>query len=191
MNWIEYKDDASRTFAAIGMQRDDILRDKINQLHCVIGVSTEIAEYIDAMINKDHVNALEELGDILWYTANLDRLLDLNCKMPYLSKRMTVFPDEWLIGFQELLDHYKKAVFYGIDVDKVYVKKHIEEILLIVCGICNQVSETVDDGVGAVMQTNIDKLKARYPNSFTKDAAVNRDLDIERKILEDKFDVKK
>lgn len=35
------------------------------------------------------------------------------------------------------------------------------------------------------MQTNIDKLTKRYPDKFTKHAALNRDLDSERKILDD------
>jgi len=35
------------------------------------------------------------------------------------------------------------------------------------------------------MQINIEKLKARYPDKFTSDKAINRNLDIERKVLED------
>lgn len=33
-------------------------------------------------------------------------------------------------------------------------------------------------------QTNIDKLKARFPNKFTEESANERDLEVERKILE-------
>ena len=35
-----------------------------------------------------------------------------------------------------------------------------------------------------VMDRNIEKLSARYKNGFTKEAAVNRDLETERDILE-------
>lgn len=38
---------------------------------------------------------------------------------------------------------------------------------------------------GSVMERNIEKLKARYPDKFTEDKATNRDLDTERKILEE------
>jgi hypothetical protein len=35
-----------------------------------------------------------------------------------------------------------------------------------------------------ILETNINKLEARYPEKFTEDKALNRNLDIERKILE-------
>jgi hypothetical protein len=38
---------------------------------------------------------------------------------------------------------------------------------------------------GVVFETNITKLRARYPNKFTEADALNRDLTKERKILED------
>jgi NTP pyrophosphatase (non-canonical NTP hydrolase) len=38
--------------------------------------------------------------------------------------------------------------------------------------------------MGDLMQKNIAKLEARYPEKFTQDAAVNRDLEKERNILE-------
>jgi hypothetical protein len=37
-----------------------------------------------------------------------------------------------------------------------------------------------------LLQTNIDKLKARYPEKFTENDALNRDLNKERNILEGK-----
>jgi hypothetical protein len=39
----------------------------------------------------------------------------------------------------------------------------------------------------AVLQCNIDKLRARYPEKFTEDKAVNRDLEKERQILDAVF----
>jgi hypothetical protein len=35
-----------------------------------------------------------------------------------------------------------------------------------------------------MLQRNIDKLKARYPEKFTQENALNRNLDVERQILE-------
>lgn len=37
---------------------------------------------------------------------------------------------------------------------------------------------------GTILDTNIEKLRARYPEKFTNESAVNRDLDKERAILE-------
>ncbi len=36
-----------------------------------------------------------------------------------------------------------------------------------------------------ILEKNIDKLRARYPEKFTSEAAINRDLDAERAILEE------
>jgi hypothetical protein len=36
-----------------------------------------------------------------------------------------------------------------------------------------------------IMENNINKLKSRYPGGFSDHAALNRDIDTERKILED------
>jgi hypothetical protein len=38
---------------------------------------------------------------------------------------------------------------------------------------------------GSILKTNIDKLKKRYPERFTNEDALERDLDVERKTLED------
>lgn len=42
----------------------------------------------------------------------------------------------------------------------------------------------LDGSFEGTMQTNIAKLQARFPDKFTSEAALNRDLDTEREILE-------
>ena len=42
----------------------------------------------------------------------------------------------------------------------------------------------LDTDFDEVATTNINKLKARFPEKFTQDKAYNRDLDTEREILE-------
>mgnify|MGYP005990873815 CR=1 FL=1 len=183
MDWRLFKKEASRTFAVerfSGWNMHSTDHQKLNQLHCVIGISTEIIELMDAIVKKDDVNVKEEIGDILWYTANLERLIGVRSKMPYDTKGIQVFPDEWLVGNTELLDHYKKAVYYGADVDKEYVGKHIEQIKKTCCGLAYNGSADIDD----IMQLNVDKLKARYPEKFTQEHAQHRDLDKEREVLE-------
>lgn len=120
MNIKQHQEDVSRTLAEV----PDSFRENLGQeLHMVIGISTEAAELLDAYKKElaykkplDDVNCQEEIGDIMWYISNL-------CKLK------------------------------GWDFEKI-------------------------------CQTNIDKLKARYPEKFTSDDALNRDLDSERKILE-------
>lgn len=80
----------------------------------------------------------------------------------------------------EFLDALKKHVFYGKDLDKVNL---MEE-----CGDLMWYMSVALDALGydykSVMERNIEKLSARYKDGFTKDAAVNRNLDAERDILE-------
>lgn len=80
----------------------------------------------------------------------------------------------------EFQDMLKKHVFYGKPLDKVNLKEEIGDLLWY----CAIALEALDTDFQAVMQTNIDKLKARYPEKFTEEKAENRNLAKERKILE-------
>ena len=80
----------------------------------------------------------------------------------------------------EIADVYKKYIAYGRDLDLVNVKEELGDLMFYVVNICNFHKWDLRD----ICKTNIDKLKARYPEKFTNEKAINRDLKIERKILE-------
>ena len=83
----------------------------------------------------------------------------------------------------ELADAYKKHWAYGKDLDMVNVKEEIGDVLFYISNFCkfNNIN------LGEVMYTNVEKLKARYPEKFTNENATNRDLETERKILENGY----
>lgn len=81
----------------------------------------------------------------------------------------------------EFQDMLKKHFYYGRELDKVNLKEEIGDVLWY----CAIALNALDTDFESVMQTNIDKLKARFPEKFTEEKANNRDLDVERKILED------
>ena len=81
----------------------------------------------------------------------------------------------------EFMDALKKHIFYGNDLDEVNLAEELGDLLWYVALACNALEINLDD----VMSTNINKLTTRYPNKFTSDKALHRDLDAERKILED------
>jgi NTP pyrophosphatase (non-canonical NTP hydrolase) len=115
MNFAQYTDEVKRTVSEL----DTPLA---SQIHMAIGLSTEANEVLDAYKKSfaygkklDVVNVGEELGDMLWYMANLMRMLN--------------------ISFED------------------------------------------------VLQINVDKLKARYPDKFDSQKAMVRDLEKERAIL--------
>lgn len=80
----------------------------------------------------------------------------------------------------ELLDAVKKHIFYGKELDAANIKEEVGDLLWYVAIIC----DVFDFDMQNILDINIAKLAARYPEKFTKDAAINRDLDTERKILE-------
>lgn len=81
----------------------------------------------------------------------------------------------------EFTDALKRHIFYGKELDKVNLKEELGDMLYYVAMACN----VMEIDFESVMQTNIDKLSARYPDKFTEELAENRDLDKERAILED------
>lgn len=80
----------------------------------------------------------------------------------------------------EFLDNLKKHIYYGKDLDLVNAKEEIGDILWYVGIACDVLNISLDE----VMTANINKLKARYPEKFTKEKAENRNLEKERTILE-------
>jgi NTP pyrophosphatase (non-canonical NTP hydrolase) len=80
----------------------------------------------------------------------------------------------------ELLDAVKKHIAYGKPLDLVNIKEETGDLLFYVARIIDMYGWTFEE----VMETNINKLKARYGTKFSEAAALNRDLEAERKILE-------
>src|SRR5688572_11699064 len=82
----------------------------------------------------------------------------------------------------ELLDAFKRNIYYGKELDKVNVKEEIGDLMWYIAILAREMDFDFED----ILQTNIDKLKSRYPEKFTEQHALNRDLGKERDILEGK-----
>lgn len=80
----------------------------------------------------------------------------------------------------ELADAYKKHWAYGKDLDMVNVKEELGDLLFYI----SNFAKFNNINLGEIMYTNVEKLKARYPEKFTNENATNRDLETERQILE-------
>lgn len=80
----------------------------------------------------------------------------------------------------EFQDALKRYIFYGKDADVLNLIEECGDILWYVAEILNALDVTFEE----VMQKNIDKLRARYPEKFTQHRAINRDLDAENKALQ-------
>lgn len=82
----------------------------------------------------------------------------------------------------EFLDMLKKHLYYGKTLDKVNLAEELGDL----CWYIAIAMDVLDIDFNDVLETNIKKLAARYPEKFTEFHAENRDLDSERQILEGK-----
>ena len=70
----------------------------------------------------------------------------------------------------EVSDLVKKGIFHEKGIDLEHLKKELGDCAWYLAMICDACGFTLDD----VMQTNIDKLKTRYPKGFDTFRANNR-----------------
>lgn len=135
--------------------------------HAICGLGTELVELC---LSADETNIKEELGDLLWYLAILCDEWKLNF---VASEFETCDPYRGLSSeVGQLIDLYKRAVFYGQTFEPMLAQQAVSSILSHVASIAFFNGFTVND----VQECNIAKLRRRYPNKFTQYDAVNRDV---------------
>jgi len=157
-------------------------------------VITEIAELFE-FIDKsragggiDEVNLLEEVGDVLWYLAVADAALHQNGKVLVYnraSKPKRIIDKAQLLGSIE--SHLKEMVVLSGRFIDLYSKKYIlygkpydpENLLGLLHGINQHAGDILAESgfdIGQARMANINKLKKRYPDGFTEDKAMKRDV---------------
>ena len=82
----------------------------------------------------------------------------------------------------EIQDQMKKAIFYGKSIDKVNLVEELGDVMWYIA----IAADTLGVSLEEIMAKNNEKLEARYGKVFTETAALNRNLDAEREILEKK-----
>ncbi len=81
----------------------------------------------------------------------------------------------------EILDQLKKHLFYNKELDRVNLVEESGDA----CFYQSIMIDTLKTTWKEVMFKNNKKLEARYGGSFSTEKALNRDLDKERKVLEE------
>lgn len=104
-----------------------------------------------------------------------------------VKERIAALPPELLhamLGITsesgEIADQFKKHLIYGKDLDEINLMEEIGDLFWY----CAILSYHINIPFETIMERNIAKLRARYPDKFTKDSAINRNLENERRILE-------
>jgi NTP pyrophosphatase (non-canonical NTP hydrolase) len=80
----------------------------------------------------------------------------------------------------EFADTIKKHIYYGKEIDKINLIEEIGDL----AWYCAIALNTLGSSFEQIMEKNIAKLQARYPDKFTEEKAKHRDLTLERSILE-------
>lgn len=141
--------------------------DDIDSEHHYFGNEDEWGEFFKPLVISDYQkDALRTESTVFNLEAGDDRLLHAGIGLATESG--------------EFLDALKKHIFYGKPLDRTNLKEEIGDLMWY----CAIALDELDSTFGEVQETNIAKLKARYPDKFTEERAETRDLVKERKILE-------
>lgn len=70
----------------------------------------------------------------------------------------------------EVADTIKKAVFHQHGINRDELIKELGDVLWYVAALCTK----LDVSMSEVMERNITKLKARYPDGYSSEASINR-----------------
>ncbi len=88
----------------------------------------------------------------------------------------------------EILDALKKHIFYGKELDVVNLAEELGDLdwykAIATDALATMLKRDPYELETSIKQTNIAKLKARFPNKFNSTDAIERNLDVERQILE-------
>lgn len=80
----------------------------------------------------------------------------------------------------EFIDQLKKHKYYGKSLDYVNLEEEIGDCMWYIALACNALGVDLQK----VMDTNIAKLKVRFPHKYNQHDVLNRDLAAERQVLE-------
>lgn len=153
---------------------------KIHLLHMAIGVSGEVAEFLESLevlngdLDPEYAGTpIEELGDILFYMVGMVRELDTRGDWHSYLLQCESYSVDLVIAAGKLLDAVKKYVIYNkadayndINIMWGEVMSHIAAAI----------DGVIPEGLEAVIDHNVEKLSKRYKElTYTDEAAVTRE----------------
>lgn len=167
----EYQKQAVRTSPDLGSHR-------LNMFHMKSGIKTEQGELLDILKRYfaygkaiDKVNFIEEIGDICWYASNKNTFKGIANIIPrntFSTMMLEKYELHDLLGIGEFL------------VKEDLSRYKPNDIFLV----CKKLCEFMSFDFEECLYINIAKLYKRFPEKFDESFALNRDLDGERKLLE-------
>ena len=164
-------------------------------VHGILGIAGEASELMRLLENGYLTNStpsekseiLKELGDIWWYVAPLLRGLEHvgrpadfeGLRNGAAAKAMDLYlvpkgingrpgkPKGLSLAVDQITEPLKKWIFYGKQIDLNKLIAAVENLLCATIVIAHHINVSSEE----IMESNIRKLKARYPERFDEDAA--------------------
>lgn len=149
-----------------------------------VGIKSELFNLNKALVDTVEVTA-DNLKKHIFYGKDIKP-----SKFAIIGKSKALATDEqirllhaglgMLTEAQEFLKPILDNILLGNGLDLVNLKEELGDMMWYEAIACDTLGTTFEDE----QTRNINKLTARYPEKFTEEAALNRDLDTERDILE-------
>lgn len=202
LNWEEYRKLAARTESIPPIVLTNDKGKTPNQLlvrllHAQLGLCTEFTEFHDA---KTRANAIEELGDMLWYLALIDNTLSVASLQSLVEENKQFDQDisqyvsasHWIA---EMADVLKRCIYYAEPFNEINKKGIIPSKRFEVAywGVIRWMEDIVSDqsfpSMGEMMHMNIEKLSKRFPDlKFTQQDVLNRNVEKELSHIQENFE---
>ena len=189
----EYRLLAARTLPDLGSMSN-------NLLHMEAGIAGEfLGEAVDILKKTfaykkplDKVHLGEELADTVWYCAGAETINKFpETEVCFTEKAISAIETiknqatTYIKGNVELRNTSIETECLGLILaNKGAVASTNRGAILAIVGICMGICEVLNIDFWQALTNNISKLQVRYPEKFTEEAALNRDLAAERVELE-------
>ena len=186
MNFIEYATLALRTVKWLPTADKDLE-------HAQVGMVTELGELFDAWKKVavhgkvvDNVNAIEEIGDVFWYVNLLWEVIGEAPEDLQLLWDESIKPETMEIVSTREIDilsdlHIMTSNILSLSLEDTDLIK--EELVPYFFAINRLIAATGFE-VSDALDKNIRKLAKRYGDKYSDQAALIRDLEVERQTLE-------
>lgn len=160
----------------------------LDRVHCAMGVVSETQELVDAIKNDDIINIGEEIADHCWYLSNLlyignNYQIDYSFNFEFVENRILNFllPMVQILVLHEcnhyIIDSAKKELAYGKEnqINHIMIADYLEKLMTL--------SNHYNLDMHVILAKNINKLYVRYPDKFTSENAIYKNIANERKEL--------
>lgn len=161
---------------------------------CIEGAKDRILFVPQQIAKVDSlVRALDYVDDIkkfIYYGKQTDVIVDATKQFDETLTGVCIPEDKirllhaglgMLTEAAEFLQPVIESIMRATELDRVNLREELGDSMWYQAIACNVLNTTFE----IEQERNINKLQTRYPEKFTAEAAITRDLDAERKALED------